>query len=125
MPTGNKFIFYFFYLYSLQGPLRTAMECEWYLIDNNWEEVVSPLYTPGSFPGNWILHTHLHAHTYMVELTKEFARIGITTSATSSLLKYHDGKRCRSHAFTKQNKNIFIFLLHEIHVHILPPFLCS
>lgn len=44
----------------LQGPLRTAMECEWYLNETNWEEVVRPLYTTGSFPGNWILPGQVH-----------------------------------------------------------------
>ena len=48
------------FISMLQGTLQTAMECEWYLNDNNWFEVVRPLYTTGAFPGNWILPMQVH-----------------------------------------------------------------
>ena len=45
----------FAFISMLQSPLQTAMECEWYLNEANWQNVVKPLYGTGSFPANWLL----------------------------------------------------------------------
>jgi hypothetical protein len=56
------------------------------------------------------LNTHTHARSDRVELTKEFARIGITSSAVSSLWKYHD---------TDKNDTLDVMEFHDMVLHIL------
>jgi hypothetical protein len=56
------------------------------------------------------LYTHMHTHTDRVELAKEFARIGISASAASSLWKYHDADG---------NDDLNVMEFHDMVLHIL------